>query len=61
MFVLAKNTSGIEVVNRQIWKRRRDLKDDADVVIWRQLSSASGLRRRLGRFHDAKIQFSRPL
>jgi hypothetical protein len=46
---------------RQIQKRRRDLKDDVDVVIWRQLSSASGLPRRLGRFHDAKIQFSRPL
>jgi hypothetical protein len=32
-----------------------------DNVIWHQLSSASGLPRRLGRFHDAKIQFSRPL
>ena len=27
-----------------------------DVVIWRQLSSAFGLRRRLGQFHDAKIR-----
>ena len=42
---------------RQIQKRRRELKDDEDVIIWRQLSAASGLRRRLGRFHDVKIRF----